>query len=535
MLSGETDTVTAGGVLTDSASPDPLRFDVTGLVSIDSETSDVTVNDADVSIARDRMSVVSRIGTLRFEQASGRLNINGLVVTTDLEQVPVVISADTLTANLETQKLEIPELTIDIPPALLTASVSATQFIDNPGATGQLRAEDFNLAELLRNSGFDYTPADPEAMSAMSLSTVYSATPASIELSGLVGLDASTLAGSFSVDNFDAPVIRFDLSLNEINIDRYLPATFDEDAATQQQLQASAALLLPVALFRDLNANGSFNADSLVSGGMRVSNIDVQVVSDEDSVTVTPTAELYGGTVDGTLSYRNLGGREELIIRENIDNVRLGDFLADTGITDRVTGTGDLSIDLTVTEEGGVQSSRGQIGFAARNGQLRGVDIQKLVQQATALYYQARGRTLDPDRAPPGEGTQFSELTGTFMINNMILVNDDLIMKAPAFRVNGRGRIDLNRGELDYLASAAIVKSAEGQGGAERDDLRAIPIPVRCSGNISDPSCGLNVAELTREIAKQELSRKRGEIEEKILKEVGEEFNLEGLFDLLKN
>jgi AsmA protein len=530
---GEADRVSASGVLVDGTSPDPLRFDMTGLVAIDSEASEISVSNGAASFERGEMNISAQVETLRFRQATRQFNLSGLELISPLKQRPVKIIVDTLAANLETQELEIPHLEIDISPALFTASISGTQIIDNPGITGQLKADTFNLAELLKNSGYEYIPADPDAMSAISLSITYSATSSSVGLSGLVRLDESALAGSINVDNFDAPLIGFDLSLNAIDIDRYVPATIDEDAASRQRLKAGAALVLPVALFRELNANGSFNADSLVSGGMRVRNIDIQVVSDEESVTVTPTADLYGGTVEGTLTYRNLGGREELVIRENIDNVRLGDLLADTGVTDRVSGTGGLNIDITVAEEGGIQSSDGLIRFLARDGELKGVDFQKLLQQATWVYNQVRGREPDPDGASPGEGTRFTELTGTFTIKNMVMTNDDLVMKAPGFRVNGKGTIDLNRQELDYLASAAIVKSAEGQGGAERTDLRGIPVPVRCSGNISDPSCGLDMGELTRAIAKQEINRKRGEIEEKIAEKLGEELNLEGLFDLL--
>jgi AsmA protein len=527
---GEADTVTASGVVVGGTSPDPLRFDMTGRVAIDDETSLVTVSNATASLEQGEMSVTAQVETLFFEQATRQLNLSSLELISPLKQRPVKVNVETLAANLETQELEIPLLEIDISPALFTASISGTQIIDNPGITGQLKADTFNLAELLKKFGYEYLPTDPDAMSAMSISMTYSATPSSAGMSGLVRLDESALAGSISVDNFDAPLIGFDLALNEIDIDRYLSITDDTD---RQRLQAGAALVLPVALFRDLNANGSFNADSLVSGGMRLRNIDVQVVSSEDSVTVTPTADLYGGTVDGTLTYRNLGGREELVIRENIDNVRLGDLLADTGVTDRVSGTGGLNIDLTVAEEGGIQSSDGLVRFLARDGELKGVDFQKLLQQATWVYNQVRGREPDPDSAPPGEGTKFTELTGTFAINNMVMTNNDLVMKAPGFRVNGKGTINLNRQELDYLASAAIVKSAEGQGGAERTDLRGIPVPVRCSGDISAPSCGLDMGELTKAIAKQEINRKRGEIEEKLAEKLGEELNLEGLFDLL--
>ena len=64
--------------------------------------------------------------------------------------------------------------------------------------------------------------------------------------------------------------------------------------------------------------------------------------------------------------------------------------------------------------------------------------------------------------------------------------NEDLDVKAPLFRLGGAGDINIGASSLDYSAKAAVVATSKGQGGAERDNLAGLTVPVHLSGPFDD-------------------------------------------------
>ncbi len=98
-------------------------------------------------------------------------------------------------------------------------------------------------------------------------------------------------------------------------------------------------------------------------------------------------------------------------------------------------------------------------------------------------------------------------------------------MKAPAFRISGRGNIDLMASELDYLVSVSVVDSSEGQGGSERTDLTGITIPVRFSGSLTNPDYSIDFQELIKLAAQGRLDEEREKFEEKLNEKLNESLN----------
>ena len=407
----------------------------------------------------------------------------------------------------------------------LTASVAGTGIVDSPELTGRVNTNTFSAASVIESLGLDYKATGPGALNALSLSTGYTVTPERLALADLdVKLDSSRLTGSVGVDDFEAPAIEFDLVLDEIDIDRYLPLV-EEGQEDLQQATAGAALILPVALFRGLNVNGDFKADRLVAGGLRVEAINVAITSSPGSVTVKPSAQLYGGTLGGTMQYVNTGTSERLHVSEAIEGVQLGGLLTDTGVTDRLTGTGSLNVDIEILNEGGVQQSSGVVRVLASDGALKGIDIKKIIDQAKTVWTQMQGGETGVQKAESNDETRFAELSGTFNVADLRISNNDLEVKAPAFRVSGRGEIDLGAEELDYLVSVSIVDTSEGQGGAERSDLSGITIPVRFTGALDDPGYRIDFRELIRAAAQNRVDEEKEKFEQKLNEKLNEGLN----------
>ena len=124
----------------------------------------------------------------------------------------------------------------------------------------------------------------------------------------------------------------------------------------------------------------------------------------------------------------------------------------------------------------------------------------------------------------PSQKTDFSELTGSFVIADGIAKNDDLKLASPLMRATGSGAIDLPQRSLDYTLRPKVVASLAGQGGEQ--NLTGIEIPVHISGPWSAPDIAPDLAgainnpkavEAVKEIGKELKGKNAGEIVEDLL------------------
>ncbi len=92
----------------------------------------------------------------------------------------------------------------------------------------------------------------------------------------------------------------------------------------------------------------------------------------------------------------------------------------------------------------------------------------------------------------PAEKTDFSELTGSFVITDGIAKNDDLQLASPLLRATGAGSVDLPARSLDYTVRPKLVASLAGQDGDK--DLHGIEIPLHFTGSWENPEIQPDIA-----------------------------------------
>jgi AsmA protein len=154
-----------------------------------------------------------------------------------------------------------------------------------------------------------------------------------------------------------------------------------------------------------------------------------------------------------------------------------------------------------------------------RDGAIKGVDIGGLLNKArSALGSQSAQAGDSKDK------TDFSELNASFVIKNGVARNDDLDVKAPLFRITGAGDIDIAKGAVNYVAKAAVVATAQGQGGKERDQVAGLTVPVRVSGPFDAIKYEVDYRGAASELAKSKvggrakeaIEKSRGKVEDKV-------------------
>ena len=518
----------------EQSEPQPVTVSASiNQLSFNFDTGQINISDVQGQVIADspnqpELKLNSSLPALEFNTESGRITASNIELTGQLANRDVKLTVPEIVANLESQAASFDSLQLDS--ADLSASLrdlTISQFIDNPAISGVLQLQAFNAAKLLQDLEIDYTTIDPDALQSVALQTSFSGGLNELEMNSLeLILDQSKLTGSFAAKDFENMQVEFELVLDQLNLDRYLPENKTPAVSGETDSNSgAAALAVPMALLKDISANGSFKADQLISGGLELTAIDVQIVSTPGQLTITPKADLYEGKLDGSMVYSENGDVSTLQINNRIDLVSLGKFLDAADVSDQLSGIGSLGLDIVVTESGGVQKNSGTIKLFASNGAIKGVDVKKVLDQGYQQYRELRGKEAKEEttqQAETGESqaedeTRFAELLGTFHLDDFQISNNDFEMKAPLFRIKGEGNIDIARAGIDYLLNVSIVKSTSGQGGDALEQLEGITLPIRFSGSLYSPDYSLDMKALYKGLAKKELEEKKSEyLQEKL-------------------
>ena len=178
---------------------------------------------------------------------------------------------------------------------------------------------------------------------------------------------------------------------------------------------------------------------------------------------------------------------------------------------DRITGVANINVAMRTvgaTAEEIKKSLNGTARFAFTDGVINGVNVARMIREA---YAGIKGTQLPPEDAE--QKTDFSELRASMRIENGIATNNDFAAMTPLLRIDGRGTANLPAETVDYRVKATLVKTLEGQGGAELKDLVGIPIPIRVTGNFAEPQYALDTQALAEALAQ---SKVQDLIDEKI-------------------
>ncbi len=463
-----------------------------------------------------------------------------------------------LELDLEQQTLKLPELVLKAMGVQLSGTVEGRDLqAELPRFSAKLAVREFVPRELLQRLAVELPPtADATVLGKADAKFGLEATPKDMKVNQLVmRLDDSTLSGQLQVSDFAKPAIRFDLILDEIDADRYLPPPAQEPASTPASkpaataakpgaksgakaagtpgaAAAAGAAQLPLEALRALDINGTLKIGALKAYQLRSTDVLIGFKAKDGILRAHPAqAKLYQGQYAGDLRFDVRQDTPRIAMNEKLSGVQAGPLLKDLMGDDRLQGEANVQAKLTgegLTPELIRKTLNGNASFAFTDGRVKGFDLAALIDQADALL---KGRPQATDTGP--KGTDFSELKGSATVRNGLVQNNDLTAKSPYFRVDGKGKTHLARETIDYLITAKIVGSREGQGGKTLQELKGLAIPVKIGGSYSAPTYKVQLdkvlAEKVKTEAKQKIEEKKQEVEQDLKKKLEDKL-FKGLF-----
>lgn len=314
-------------------------------------------------------------------------------------------------------------------------------------------------------------------------------------------LDDSRLTGALDIQNFASPALRFDLTLDKIDLDRYLAPDKNATKSAPTNTQATAPTELPLSTLRSLDVKGSFRIQEFKALNLKSQDAHILLNAKNGLINLGPNqAKLYGGTYRGETVVDVRAKQPQLKMDEKLQQVQIGPLLKDMQLFDHFTGTGNISLKFTGQGFDAAQikkSLNGNANLAFRDGKIEGVDLIKVIEQGRALYEASRGKPVAV-KANQSDATVFKSLTGNVIVNNGIARNEDLVLDGANLRATGRGSADLVREQLDYRLKVTVAEGA---------DRRGTTVPVLVSGSFANPSYNVDFGELLKQEAKKQIDK----------------------------
>ena len=420
-----------------------------------------------------------------------------------------------VTLDLGKQLAKLDKLKLQLADLKLQGAVQATGIQSAPKIQGNLASNEFVPRDLMASLGIAVPETtDKSVLGKAKLDMGFTANPQSANLEKLtVLLDDSRIDGQLAVTNFAKPAIRFQLKLDDIDVDRYLPPPSGE--SKPQATPGAATAGIPSDLIRGLNLKGDVSIGKLKAANLKSEQIKISVNAQNGLLRVYPAqAKLYGGSYNGDVSINARGSQPVLSMDEKLEGIQAEPLFKDAANLDWIKGQATMSAKLSGTGEQPEQIKKtlnGNAGFAFTDGAIKGMNILYEIRKA---YAQFKGQKI-PDQEI--KETSFTELKGTAVVTNGVINNQDLVMQSPLLRVTGAGTVDLGKEELDYAVQAVIVATLEGQGGEALEKLKGITIPVRIQGTFAEPKFNVDLGKVLTEGAKKKLEEKaKKKLEEKV-------------------
>jgi AsmA protein len=375
----------------------------------------------------------------------------------------------------------------------------------NPGIELAVEIKEFSPRKLMAalDQTFPTTTADPNALGRMALKANVKANPKNVAISdGILNLDESTLNFALNASDFSRPNLSFDLSVDQINVDRYIPPKSEKKPAAEKTAETKATDYKPL---RRLILDGRIKIGKLIVSKAKVEDILLHIKAKDGIINLDPLKlNLYQGNVSGNGNLNVQQDTPKSNLSFDVTNIQVGPLLQDVLEKDILEGVSNAQITLAMSGDNEVMikktlNGNGQVRF--NDGAIVGFDLAAMVRNVKAAFGMEKAEGQRPR-------TDFSELNAPFTIRNGLVNTPQTSLKSPLIRVIAAGDADLVKETLDFRVEPKVVATIKGQG--DEDQRSGLMVPVLVSGTFSEPKFRPDLAG----VAKKQLEEKILESEE---------------------
>jgi AsmA protein len=459
---------------------------------------------------QDRIVLHSRA---RLKQNLAAVNLAGteLTVTRERAAQPAKTQAAKLTApeivvEKDAQKLQVPNLHVESAGVSIHASLRGVHLGSDPDLQADMEMAELNPREVLQRFGIEVPKfQDVRAFTRLQASFNLRSVKETLAIGALrVRLDDTLVQGEARLEGWKTPSIRFNLTGDAIDAGRYLPPDTKKNKLVSPSAAIAAVLAkLPAERLRKLDVQGGLHLQHLKVNDIAADALHLQLNTREGVVqTRQALGRFYRGRYSGSVDLNANGGDTAVALAEKIDRVDIEAILKLIGSKIGMSGmlTGSATLQGQGTELKQIRHGlKGKLAFGLKDGAIKDLKFLKVIHQGIGLLNQA------PLPAGHGDGLEFSEISGSGSLAESILRSEDLLVKAPLFRITGSGFTNVDTGRVDYRFVTHLIKKQATA--TEPEKFHSTPIVVTMSGTLEDPHYRLDMEALLTEKNKAKIEK----------------------------
>jgi AsmA protein len=350
---------------------------------------------------------------------------------------------------------------------------------------------------------FDMKLEEAPGFDKLSVSGEATGTPQAINLAGAkINFDAIDANGDLKLDwSGKKPKATGNLAAGALDLRPYMPPP----ATTAEGFPAWSTAKMDFTSLRNIDADIDVSATKVYLNEIEAgeSRLNLKISNGRMTATI-PQLGFYGGGGSGALVVDATRATPSIAGKFKMNSVEAQPFTMDLMKLDKLLGLGGFNLEFNATgnsQAAIMESLNGAGGFDLNDGQIKGVNIQKLASAVAKLYEggltnPAAIQTAISEAQRPDEKTDFSKFLSQFDIVDGLVQAPTITMEGPFLAMSGVGKINLPKQTLDLRLLPKASTTADGTG-------KMVAIPVKVGGTFSKPTMGIDVESLVRGKAEQ--------------------------------
>lgn len=350
---------------------------------------------------------------------------------------------------------------------------------------------------------------------------------------GVMRLDNSNLTFNASASEFSKPKLVFNLNLDGIDLDRYLPKKEKKGSKAKKQptSKSRSAKKKPInyAPLRKLELDGNAKIGNLKVSNAKLQDIHIGITGRNGIFNIKPaTLALYDGTLNATSIVNVTQNSPRTNIQLNADRVQIAPLIKDVLNKEYIEGATQATIAMSMAGDDPkiikkTLNGNGEVVFT--DGSIIGLDLVGMVTNIESAF----DVSLADEQQPK---TEFTELRAPFTINNGVLSTTDTVLKSPALQTLMTGTSSIPNETLDFRVEPRFVATRTEKADSPEEEVKKkvteVKVPVLITGTYSNPKFRPDVRKLLQNAVEEQL------FESKEFKKVFEKEELKPLEDATK-
>jgi len=374
--------------------------------------------------------------------------------------------------------------------------------VAEPGVDLDLEIDEFSPRKLVAALGqsFPLATSDPKALDRVALKAhVMANAKQAAVTNGKMDIDESKLNFSMQASQFSRPAVKFDLNLDQINVDRYLPPK-SETAPKSEEAAPGTPKKTDYAPLRRLILDGQLKIGQLIASKAKIQDLLMRVTAKDGIINLDPLKmNLYQGKVAGKASLDVTKDVPKSSVNLLVDKVKVGPLLKDVLEVDVLEGAAEADVALAMEGDEPAlikKTLNGEGVVMFRDGAIVGIDLANMVRNVQSAF----GLGEKPKERPR---TDFTELNAPFTIKNGLVNTPNTSLRSPLLRIIAIGDAHLVNETIDFRVEPKAVATIKGQG--DETQRSGIMVPVVVSGTFSAPKFRPDISAATKQEIKQKV------------------------------